>query len=77
MFCERPLSPTRCANRSIGTTDSGALEGMPETEGEAQLSIQRSAIDKNGRVLMHKIVNRKGKQSGSFKSKPKCTSNNE
>eukprot|EP01084_Bolivina_argentea_P028510 52991_1 len=60
VFCERPLSPTRCANRSIGTTDSGALEGMPETEGEAQLSIQRSAIDKNGRVLMHKIVNRKG-----------------
>ncbi len=62
VFCERrPYSPLDVLNMSTVTIDGGALEPMSKTEGEAQLSIQRSAVDKNDRVLMHKIVNRRGK----------------
>ncbi len=53
-------------NRSLcGVTDSMAFEDMPETKDDAQLLIQRSSIDKNGQVLMHRIVNQKGEQSES------------
>ncbi len=61
--CERPSLPQNVVNTSTVTIDGGALKAMSETEIEAQLSIQRSAVAKNDRVLMHHIVHRSGKQT--------------
>ncbi len=65
LFCKRrPSSLLDLLTISTVPFDGGALEeAMSKTECEAQLSIQRSVVDKNGRVLMHKIVNRRGKSN--------------